>query len=163
MEPLSKPIGGVVSKRPPARAWSCGDFPVRRSRRVPSAAKPDTADTAVTSSLQTVVSIFGFVAYWAIHGRVRGGVKEGLESVAMEATRNLNYANKAHGKSSGRVGSAKCDLFDEDGKQKCGRCLRAYTKDEAIQKTEGLHALTCVDATCNVDGFETDVHGEPNL
>ncbi|EJK58381.1 hypothetical protein THAOC_21498 [Thalassiosira oceanica] len=27
-------------KKPPARAWSCGDFPVRRSRRVPSAAKP---------------------------------------------------------------------------------------------------------------------------
>ena len=27
---------------------------------------------------------------------MRGRVIEGLESVAMEATRNLNYANKAH-------------------------------------------------------------------
>ena len=59
-------------------------------------------------------------------------------------------------KCTGRGGSAKCDLFDEDGKRRCGRCFRAYTKDEANPKTEGLHALTCVGATCNVDGYDPE-------
>ena len=54
----------------------------------------------------------------------------------------------------GRGGSAKCDLFDSDGSRRCGRCTRAYLKDEADQKTEGLHAKTCFAATCVVTSFD---------
>ncbi|EJK52264.1 hypothetical protein THAOC_28487 [Thalassiosira oceanica] len=54
----------------------------------------------------------------------------------------------------GRGGSAKCDLFDSEGSRRCGRCIRAYLKDKADQKTEGLHAKTCFAATCDVNSFD---------
>jgi len=59
-------------------------------------------------------------------------------------------------KCTGRGGSAKCDLFDIDGSRRCGRCTRANINDKADPKTEGLHALTCVGATCNVADLDCD-------
>ena len=50
-------------------------------------------------------------------------------------------------KCTGRGGLAKCDLFDEEGNQRCGRCTLANLKDKSVPKTEGLNALTCVGAT----------------
>ena len=50
-------------------------------------------------------------------------------------------------KCTGRGGLAKCDLFDEEGNQRCGLCTLANLKDKSVPKTEGLNALTCVGAT----------------
>ena len=56
----------------------------------------------------------------------------------------------------GRGGVAKCDLFDTEGKRRCGRCTRVNAKDKADPKTEGLHALTCVGATCGYANFDCE-------
>ena len=56
----------------------------------------------------------------------------------------------------GRGGPAKCDLFDSGGNRRCGRCTRAYANDKADPKTEGLHALTCVGATCDSANFDCE-------
>ena len=61
-------------------------------------------------------------------------------------------------KCNGRGGSAKCDLFDEEGNRRCGRCTRANLKDQSVPKTEGLNALTCVGATCNAAHLDCDYY-----
>ena len=58
----------------------------------------------------------------------------------------------------GRGGSAKCDLFDDDGKRRCGRCKRAHNLEkveEGRPKTRGLNAYSCMGATCPIDNFDS--------
>ena len=59
----------------------------------------------------------------------------------------------------GRGGSAKCDLFDDDGKRRCGRCKRAHDLEkveEGKPKTKGLNHYSCIGATCPIADFNPE-------
>ena len=53
----------------------------------------------------------------------------------------------------GRGGAQKCDLFDRDGKRRCGRCARANAKDGK----RGLSAYDCAAAKVSLDEWDDDM------
>jgi len=59
----------------------------------------------------------------------------------------------------GKIGGHKCDLFDDDGKRRCGRCKRANDLEKVEQgkpKTRGLNLYGCLGAKCSIDDFDPE-------